>query len=486
MNHAIELGYVGVEVSRPRGDCATFFTDIVGLAPSEPTPTGDATWTDDDAAQRVIVVGGPGRTTSPSSGSRPSTTPRSTRSSSGSAAAGLDVRRPADGAAAEARRVERLAVVDAPWGTPVEVAIGLDATRPAPARRSCRAGSSPRARASATRSSPPPRSTSRCGSRPRAWAWSESDWLETEIAAGIELEVRFFHCNARHHSLALARAPFELPQRLHHLMFETNDRDDVGQAFDRAFAAGLAAAQRARPPRQRPDVLLLRGQPGRLPGRGRPRRPPDHRAVDRRPPLRPASAHGAISPSCTPLRRETRPMTTEVILTGTGVPHPAPGHGRAPGPSCAVATSPLQFDAGRATVLRLMEAGTSPPALQRAVRDPRPQRPRGRPGRPRDDPLGPAAARRVRAPDRRRSRGRPRPLRAPHARALRRGPRATVDHVGADPIEVDLRPFALAGAGPRSSGRATTAPSVVSAVAVHHEPVPDAVAYRVETPDGAS
>jgi hypothetical protein len=67
----------------------------------------------------------------------------------------------------------------------------------------------------------------------------QSDWLVSELAPGIELEVRFFHCNARHHSLALARAPFELPQALHHLMVETNDRDDVGRAYDRAFAAGL-------------------------------------------------------------------------------------------------------------------------------------------------------------------------------------------------------------------------------------------------------
>ena len=53
------------------------------------------------------------------------------------------------------------------------------------------------------------------------------------------LEVRFYHCNERHHTLALAKAPFELPQTLHHVMFETNDRDDVGAAFDRAWASGL-------------------------------------------------------------------------------------------------------------------------------------------------------------------------------------------------------------------------------------------------------
>ncbi len=68
----------------------------------------------------------------------------------------------------------------------------------------------------------------------------QSDWLEMELAPGIVLEVRFYHCNERHHTLALARAPFDLPQVLHHVMFETNDRDDVGAAFDRAWATDLA------------------------------------------------------------------------------------------------------------------------------------------------------------------------------------------------------------------------------------------------------
>ena len=74
----------------------------------------------------------------------------------------------------------------------------------------------------------------------------QSDWLETEIAAGIELEVRFYHCNERHHTVALAKAPFELPQKLHHIMFETNSRDDVGAAFDRAWATEPADPERSR------------------------------------------------------------------------------------------------------------------------------------------------------------------------------------------------------------------------------------------------
>jgi 2,3-dihydroxybiphenyl 1,2-dioxygenase len=73
-----------------------------------------------------------------------------------------------------------------------------------------------------------------------ALGMGQSDWLQMEIADGIELEVRFYHCNERHHSIAIARAPFELPQRLHHVMFETAGRDDVGLAFDRAWAADLA------------------------------------------------------------------------------------------------------------------------------------------------------------------------------------------------------------------------------------------------------
>jgi 2,3-dihydroxybiphenyl 1,2-dioxygenase len=68
----------------------------------------------------------------------------------------------------------------------------------------------------------------------------QSDWLEMELAPGLDLEVRFFHCNPRHHTIALARAPFELPQRLHHFMLETNARDDVGAAFDRLWASDLA------------------------------------------------------------------------------------------------------------------------------------------------------------------------------------------------------------------------------------------------------
>ncbi len=50
-------------------------------------------------------------------------------------------------------------------------------------------------------------------------------------------------------------------------------------------------------------------------------------------------------------------MSTEVVITGTGVPHVAPGRA-GPGVLVRHGGIALQFDAGRATTLRVSEAGT--------------------------------------------------------------------------------------------------------------------------------
>ena len=55
-------------------------------------------------------------------------------------------------------------------------------------------------------------------------------------------------------------------------------------------------------------------------------------------------------------------MTTTVTLTGTGVPHAVPGRAGA-GVLVRHGEVSLQFDAGRATVLRMIEAGVSPTDL---------------------------------------------------------------------------------------------------------------------------
>jgi 2,3-dihydroxybiphenyl 1,2-dioxygenase len=235
MSHQIEVGYAVVEVPDPSA-LGSFFTDLIGLAPSEPTVRGNQTWTDDRAVQRVIVTEGPANDLVAFGVEAVDDTAfDATLIRLGAAGFRVDT----GDELREERRVQRIATVDAPWGNQVEIVTGLErTTEPAP-----------------TPSMPGGFLTDGQGFGhlvigtmafddsvrfvTDGLGMEQSDWIETELAPGIDLEVRFFHCNARHHSLALARVPFELPQTLHHLMFETNERDDVGAAFDRAFASGL-------------------------------------------------------------------------------------------------------------------------------------------------------------------------------------------------------------------------------------------------------
>jgi 2,3-dihydroxybiphenyl 1,2-dioxygenase len=237
MERQIELAYLGVEVPDPEV-LTPFFGDVIGLAPGEPADEDVVTWRNDGKAQRVIVERGAANDATcvgfeaVDAAAFAATVARLT-------AAGCDV---TEGTAEDTarRRVDRLARTTAPWGIPVEVVLGL-ADAPTPF-------SSPLV--------PGGFLTEGVGFGHVVFATTafdashgflvdglgltQSDWLEMELAPGIELEVHFYHCNARHHTVALAKAPFEMPQRLHHLMFETNERDDVGAAFDRAWATDLA------------------------------------------------------------------------------------------------------------------------------------------------------------------------------------------------------------------------------------------------------
>jgi 2,3-dihydroxybiphenyl 1,2-dioxygenase len=231
----IELGYLVLEVPDP--DILTpVLAGVVGLVPGEPAPAG-TTWRNDARAHRVLVAPGP---------------------ANDAVAVGVEAR---DGDAFDAtvarlqafgadlvegtpdertsRRVDRLVRTKAPWGVDVEVVAGL-------------AGAGTPFSSALV---PSGFLTDGVGFGHAVFAttafdeahafltdglgFAQSDWLETELGPGIELEVRFYHCNRRHHTLALAKAPFDLPQRLHHIMFELNERDDVGAAFDRAWAADL-------------------------------------------------------------------------------------------------------------------------------------------------------------------------------------------------------------------------------------------------------
>ena len=231
----LQLGYLGVEVPDVAG-LSGFLADVVGLAPGD----DPGTWRNDSKARRIIVAEGPS----------------ADATFVGFEAAGPDawaatVARLEDAGypvtktrteEAEARRVAELAAVEAPWGVRVEVTHGLAEAEQPFASPLVAGGFVTEDEGfghvvfGTTAFDESHRFvTEGLGLR-------QTDWVETEIAAGIELEIRFYHCNPRHHTLALARAPFDLPQRLHHFMVEVADRDDVGYAFDRAWNAGCVIA----------------------------------------------------------------------------------------------------------------------------------------------------------------------------------------------------------------------------------------------------
>jgi biphenyl-2,3-diol 1,2-dioxygenase len=236
MHDQLQLAYLGIQVPDP-SSLTAFFGEVIGLAPGDQGPDGATTWRNDDKAQRVIVQPGPANDAA-FLGFDVGDDATFDQLVARLASAGSSI---AEGSEEDcsARRVARLARTMSPWGVAVELSTGLED------------GATPFTSASM----PGGFLTDRVGFGHVVFAttafdeshafvtdglgMAQSDWLEMEIAEGIELEVRFYHCNPRHHTLALAKAPFDLPQTLHHLMVETNHRDDVGAAFDRAWASGL-------------------------------------------------------------------------------------------------------------------------------------------------------------------------------------------------------------------------------------------------------
>ncbi len=174
--------------------------------------------------------------------------------------------------------------------------------------------------------------------------------------------------------------------------------------------------------------------------------------------------------------------STIVTLTGTGVPLPAPGRA-GPGTLVQHGDLALQFDAGRATVLRLTEAGCPPHALTALfvthVHS--------------DHVVDLADVVLTRWLFTQIAPSTPLPVITPEgstARFVRRMLETfdddialRIEHVQPDPPSMDLRVFD-AGAEPAMVWASDDGAVVVDAVAVHHEPVDGAVAFRVTTPTG--
>ena len=252
MEHQIELGYIVLEVPDPESS-APVFADVVGLVPGEPTASGTDTWRNDDRANRLFVQSGPAND-AVAIGVEAVDAAAFDTVVGRLQGIGADV---ASGDGRE-RRVHQLARTTAPWGIDVEVVLEL-ADAPTPFSSALVPGGFltdgvgfghvglrhdgvrgvplvPDATASA---SPSP-----TGSRPSS-------------RAGIELEVRFYHCNRpsshdRAGPSAIRPPPASAP---HHVRAERARRcrcrlrSGVGERS--------CHPQRARPARQRRHVQLL-------------------------------------------------------------------------------------------------------------------------------------------------------------------------------------------------------------------------------------
>jgi 2,3-dihydroxybiphenyl 1,2-dioxygenase len=234
----LEVAYLGVQVS-DRTAFDAFLGEVVGLVPGDTTPDGATTWRNDDRVHRIIVEEGPANDAVFVGLEAPSADAFD-RAVERARVAGAPV---TEGSPAEAtaRRVDALVRVDTPWGVPFELVHGLSwisdpfdsplvpggfVTKDQGFGHVVFVVSGLDAADRFARD---------------ALGFTQSDWLETDLG-GLPLTVRFYHCNSRHHSLALGAAPIELPQKLHHVMVETVSQDNVGTAFDRAWSAGLPIA----------------------------------------------------------------------------------------------------------------------------------------------------------------------------------------------------------------------------------------------------
>ena len=205
MKHQIELGYLVLEVPDPDA-LAPVFANVVGLVPGERTAAGAGTWRNDQRANRLIVQSGPAND-AVAIGVEALDAAAFDAAIARLQVIGADVAEVDD----SDRRVQRLVRTTAPWGIDVEVVLQL-ADAPTPFSSALVPGGF---------------LTDGVGFGHAVFVTTafeesevfltdglgfvQSDWLETELAPGIDLEVRFYHCNRRHHTIALAAGAVRPP-----------------------------------------------------------------------------------------------------------------------------------------------------------------------------------------------------------------------------------------------------------------------------------
>lgn len=231
----VELAYVGLQVG-DRGAFDRFLQDVIGLVPAAERPAEPATsgWRNDDRVHRILVKEGPkndaiflGFEHAAEDFDAAVERLRSTDI----------VVQEGDAAMLRARQVERLVWADSPWGPRVELVQGLARSATPFASELVPGGFH-------TRGVGFGHAVFQVGGEDafeeahrfaiEGLGLAQSDWFEGAIGPASVL-ARFYHCNARHHTLALARVPSQPEQALNHIMLETVNEENVGAAYDRAY-----------------------------------------------------------------------------------------------------------------------------------------------------------------------------------------------------------------------------------------------------------
>lgn len=71
----------------------------------------------------------------------------------------------------------------------------------------------------------------------------QSDTIRMALGPSFHIDLEFYFCNPRHHTLALAPLPMMPPKRLNHMMVQAETLDEVGFALDRVERTNTRLAQ---------------------------------------------------------------------------------------------------------------------------------------------------------------------------------------------------------------------------------------------------
>jgi len=236
MKVELETAYIGIDCTEP-DSVATYLKSVVGLMPGEPQQGVASTWRVDAKKMRLWLQQAD-RDDAACIGFAASSVEVYERQLARLQQSGL-VCTPLTAAQKEVRGVQDGVSMPSPWGVPVELVHGLaDAATPF--------HSAAYPNGLVTQEQGFGHFVFIVGSAQeyeaaRRFAMESlglklTDTLRMPVGENLDMNVSFFHCNPRHHSLAIGFIPMpEVPKRLHHINFEVTRVSDVGMAYERAL-----------------------------------------------------------------------------------------------------------------------------------------------------------------------------------------------------------------------------------------------------------